>query len=108
MCNDLYIELSFIIDKKLCISVRNIKHSKRKENLLIVKNLIKEFIEQNFCYKNMILKFYSDIKIEKILNTIVIGYVLFLSNVNEQNCKLDIFNNKKSICYNLKYILDMI
>lgn len=108
LCNDLYIELTQIIPYNLCLSSKNLNNIIRQENKEKVKSIIKKFIKENINYEKEIKKIYKDYDNERILDEIIIGYVFYLANTIRKFFTIDIFYDKKSICYSPISIIDII
>ena len=108
MCNDLYMELMEQIPRFLCISSKNITNSVRKENFEKVNSIITNFIENNENYKQMLKKLFSNKELKNIISDIVIGYVFFITQTNLKYNHIDIFRDKKSICYSPISIIDIL
>lgn len=54
-------------------------------------------------------KLYKDRDFDDLINDILIGYVFFVVNTDNNNKGGDIFKNKKSICYSVApSILDIL
>ncbi len=108
MCNDLYQELLQNVSQASCISSKNLVKSVRDKNLQHVKNQILAFVQNNGEYANILFDYYKSTNLNKIIDDILIGLVFYVANTTERFCRLDIFNDKKSICYNKMSILNFI
>ena len=108
VCNDLFMELSEIIKTTDCISSKNIKNSVRQENKEKVEKQIKEFIKQNPNYEKMLLELYHQKDISQIYDDILIGYTFYLASTYGRIGEIDIFKDKKSICYAPISIIDIL
>ena len=108
VCNDLFMELSEIIKTTDCISSKNIKNSVRQENKEKVEKQIKEFIKENPNYEKMLLELYHQKDISQIYDDILIGYTFFLASTYGRIGEIDIFKDKKSICYAPISIIDIL
>lgn len=108
MCNDLYQELLENISVSSCISSKNVVNKLRGENLKYVKSQIFRFLNSNREYINRLFELYQHNDLNKIVDDILIGLVFYISNTTDKFFRLDIFNDKKSICYNKMSILNFI
>ena len=107
MLYDFYVELRFMLDKKVCFSVENKKESVRKSNLEKAKIIVKEFINSNLNYKNKLDKLYHRKIDNSFIEEVLWGYVLFITNNINRGTGADVFRDSRSICYNLTSILDL-
>lgn len=108
VCNDLFMELSEIIKTTDCISSKNIKNAVRQENKAKVEKQIKEFISQNPVYEKMLLELYHQDNISKVYDDVLIGYTFYLASTYGRIGEIDIFKDKKSICYAPISIIDIL
>ncbi len=108
MCNDFFVELLNVIPKKLCISTQNISVQKRKENYQSVLGLLRKFLKENANYRKIVLQLYNADKLEELEEQIIIGYVIFLIHCDKRWYWLDIFQDKRSICYSPISIVDFL
>lgn len=108
MCNDLYQELLNIVPIKLFVHSDNLIHSVREANFKTVKENIVKFILINKNYKQELFKHYKHSMISPIVNDIIIGLTFYIVNTSDEYQNVDIFQNKKSICYEKVSILDFI
>jgi len=99
MCNDLYQELLKVVSPTNCISSKNMANKVRLENLRFVKQQIIDFVQSNKCYHEQICYYYKAKDSNKALYDILIGLVFFIANTTNKYSRLDIFYDKKSICY---------
>ncbi len=106
MCNDLFQELQKKIPNRICISDANTYESVRKRNFSEVKRTIKRFVAANSVYSKAIKEIYQSKIDNNILEEIVISYIFFLANTEHKN--IDIFKDKKSICYSEISLLDLL
>ena len=97
LCNDLFQEFLSIIPENICISEENKDDKKREQNYSCVKMLIYLFFENNLEYKKITTKLLSNFTYEKMVEHLIIGYVFYLANIDNKN--IDIFKDKKSICF---------
>ena len=107
MLYDFYVELRFMLDKKVCFSVENKKESVRKSNLEKAKNIVKEFIDSNLNYKNKLEKLYLRKINDSFIDEVLWGYILFITNNINRGTGADVFRDSRSVCYNLISILDI-
>lgn len=108
VCNDLFMELSEIIKTADCISSKNIKKEVRQQNKEKVEKQIKDFIKQNPDYEKMLTELYHQKDINQIYDDILVGYTFFLANTYGRIGEIDIFKDKKSICYAPISIIDIL
>ena len=108
MCNDFFIELSYSVPKVICFSEKNCSHARRKANFETLSNLIMKFLQENITYEKIILELYKVSQIEDIIYEIIIGYVLFVVASNNKLVGVDIFKNKKSVCYSPISVVDLL
>ena len=108
VCNDLFMELSEIIKTTDCISSKNIKKEVRRQNKEKVEKQIKDFIKQNPDYEKMLTELYHQKDINQIYDDILVGYTFFLANTYGRIGEIDIFKDKKSICYAPISIIDIL
>ncbi len=108
VCNDLFMELSEIIKTTDCISSKNIKKEVRQQNKEKVEKQIKDFIKQNPDYEKMLTELYHQKDINQIYDDILVGYTFFLANTYGRIGEIDIFKDKKSICYAPISIIDIL
>lgn len=108
MINDFYQELGEIIHKTKCFSSDNIVSATRETNYNYVKASIIKFLETNPTYQIELQKLYKK-PINDMLEELIIGFVFYTVNTDKKNIGVDIFKNKKSICYTSNpTILDLI
>ena len=107
MLYDFYVELRFMLDKKVCFSVENKNESVRKSNLEKAKIIVKEFIDSNLNYKNKLEKLYLRKINDSFIDEVLWGYILFITNNINRGTGADVFRDSRSVCYNLISILDI-
>lgn len=107
MCNDLYMELIAIIPKSLFISTANKTLLKRKANKDIIIKKIEKFLKQNNQYYIMLIGFFLKSTEEEIINDIILGLTFFITTQSEAYKDIDIFNDKRSVCYSPISFLDI-
>jgi len=98
LCNDLFQEFMSIIPKNVCISKENLNKETRENNYSIVKLLITIFFKENPEYKKITTKLLSNYTENKLVEHLILGYVFFLANIDRKK-DINIFKDKKSICY---------
>lgn len=108
VCNDLFMELSEIIKTTDCISSKNIKNAVRQENKAKVEKQIKDFIKENPMYEKMLTELYHQDNISKVYDDVLIGYTFYLASTYGRIGEIDIFKDKKSICYAPISIIDIL
>ena len=108
MCNDVYQELLNVIPTNLIIHTNNLVHSVRENNFKLVKENVFKFIILNKNYKAELFNLYKHSMLAPIVHNIIIGLTFYIVNTNEKYHNIDIFKNKKSICYQKVSILDFI
>lgn len=108
VCNDLFMELSEIIKTTDCISSKNIKNAVRQGNKAKVEKQIKDFIKENPMYEKMLTELYHQKDINQIYDDILVGYTFFLASTYGRIGEIDIFKDKKSICYAPISIIDIL
>ena len=99
LCDDLYMELNELIPKPIIVSSKNTILFNRKHNLNMVTDIVNAFLEENIDYKQKVLEIYKNSSFENIINDIVIGYTLFYCNSSYKYNSIDIFKDKRCICY---------
>lgn len=99
LINDLFQEFSLIIDEKDCINWKNRVRKTRLKSKITVALLISKFLKENKIYLIKLNEFYPASTFEDIVETLVLGYVFYLSQVKEKFKNVNIFKDKKSICY---------
>lgn len=107
LCNDLFMELKELIPDSMIISMKNNSLKERKKNYQTVETIILSFINNNINYKKQIKDLFN-LNETDILNDLVIGYVFFVINTNAKFYHIDIFKDKRSICYSPISIIDFI
>ena len=107
LCNDLFMELKELIPDSIIISMKNNSLKERKKNYQTVETIILNFINNNINYKKQIKDLFN-LNETDILTDLVIGYVFFVINTNAKFYHIDIFKDKRSICYSPISIIDFI
>ncbi len=108
MCNNVFVELDSSIPSRVCISSKNTCPAVRKENLNLVKAKILAYLAINYDCKNEILKIYKKDCIQDVLEEILLGYVFYISQTNPKFSNIDIFRDKRSICFAPVSIVDIL
>ena len=99
VCNDLFQEISMLIDNSECIHWKNRIEANRIRNKKRVEMKITLFLKENRNYLNRLDELYDKMLISDVMNLLLVGYVFYLSQTVDQFKKINIFKNKKSICY---------
>lgn len=99
LCNDLFQEFMNTIPKTKCICSENIVHETRHINRQFVTQSIGEFIQNNKAYKEMLNTLYQDYEESDLIEHLLMGYVFFIAQTEATAKEIDIFKDKKSICY---------
>ena len=107
MFDDLYVELSAIIAKKLCFSKDNLNKAVRDKNLELVVNIVNKFLVDNLQYKKRLFEFYPHKDYSVLVGDIIVGYVLYLTPHINKGTGADVFLDKRSICFSKVSILDL-
>lgn len=105
LCNDLFLELKKLIPNSMCISPQNKSTEKRKKNYKEIKKIIIEFLDNNDYYKHEVEVYYKE---EDKIDNLLIGYVFFVLNTMTKYNHVDIFLDKRSVCYSPISIIDFI
>lgn len=108
LCDDFFMEIMEILPKNLCISAKNCSLQCRKNNYAKVKSIISDFVFNNKNYQREIFKLFKVENLEQIINNLILGYVFFWSNTYYKYFGVDIFRDKRSICYSPVSIIDVI
>ncbi len=98
MINDFYQELGENIAKTKCFSSENVVNATRENNYNYVKKSIIEFLNTNPTYQKELQKLLKR-PANDMVEEFIIGYVFYVVNTDKNNACVDIFKNKKSICY---------
>ena len=106
MFNDFYVELNFVLSRKICFSKDNIKKENRVKNLEKAKSVLKNFLESNVDYYNKLKEIYYNKSIESLLLDVLAGYVLYLTPNINKNSGADVYADKRSVCYSKTSIID--
>lgn len=108
ICNDIYQELLDFISIDKCICDENVDDEARAKNLNFVKGAIKGFILGAKQSKTELFKQYGQDKIDTMVDDIVIGLLLHISSTIDEFAKIDILEDKKSICFGEIFVLDLV
>lgn len=106
MFNDLNVELSAYIPENLIISSKNGIDVVRAKNKGEALHRISVFFNQNPNYLNQVANLYGKDDISDMLGEILQGYALFVIINNDKYKNIDIFEDKKSVCYTLISVVD--
>ncbi len=93
-----------LIDTELLINEKNINKEHRKKNYRKLYNLLEEYFNQNYNLYDKLLSVYNvnNVYIEEIITDVIYNLVFDYSQKQEQFKNMNIFKNKKSICYDEK------
>lgn len=109
MFEDLYVELSAVVPRHICISPKNFKASTRKENLQTARSVIQKFLNDNIDYSKKVMVLLSKNEIDnETVDEILMGFVLYVSGSRQSYIGMDIFRDKKSVCYSPVAVIDII
>lgn len=106
MCNDLYEELKEIVPLDLCFNEANKSEKNRNKNLNFISLVVLKFLRDNPVYKNKIMSLYKTKELS--INDLIIGFIFYVTTTNEEYKHIDIFKDKKSICYSDVLILNIL
>ena len=99
LCNDLFQEFMNIIPKTKCICSDNIVHETRQINRNESIDSIVNFINSNQAYNDMLNTLYQGYDKSDLVEELLNGYVFFIAQVEPKYKDIDIFKDKKSVCY---------
>ena len=108
LCNDLYMELHELIPRQLCISTQNMTLAVRKGNLNKLETIITSFLEGNKEHYQSIMQLCQNQSWDTIIQDIVIGYTFFTTNLISRYNGIDIFKDRRSVCYAPISIIDLL
>ena len=93
-----------LIDTEIFINEKNINQEYRKKNYRKLYNLLEEYFNQNYNLYDKLLSVYNvkNVYIEEIITDVIYNLVFDYSQKQEQFKNMNIFKNKKSICYDEK------
>ena len=93
-----------LIDTEILINEKNINKEHRKKNYRKLYNLLEEYFNQNYNLYDKLLSVYNvnNVYIEEIITDVIYNLVFDYSQRQEQFKNMNIFKNKKSICYDEK------
>lgn len=93
-----------LIDTEILINEKNINKEHRKKNYRKLYNLLEEYFNQNYNLYDKLLSVYNvnNVYIEEIITDVIYNLVFDYSQKQEQFKNMNIFKNKKSICYDEK------
>lgn len=107
MTHDFYVELTFVLDKKVCFSVVNKKENARKVNFEMAKRIVSEFIDKNLKYKRRLVELYRRNIDNNFIEEMLWGYVLFITYNINRGTGADVFRDSRSVCYKRVSVLDL-
>lgn len=105
---DFYVELSRVLDKKICFSSNNLKNDSRQKNLILAKETVIKFLNENSCYRKKLEEYFSTDNQNIIINNVLYGFLLIVSSHINRGTGADIFLDKRSICYSQTSIIDVL
>lgn len=108
LCEELYFELADILPKELCISTKTMSDVTRRERMTMAKNNVKQFLKQNPSYIDWLKYFFKDKTTDEIVDDLIIGYVFYLANAKSRFDCIDIFRDKRSLCYCPISVIDIL
>ena len=114
MCNDLFVELDELFLNKICIFEENKSRRKRKEHYKLTFEIILDFFIHNRDYSKKVTLIYGDQtaslneNVENIINSVIMRYVFYLTGTNSKWQNIDIFKDKRSICYSHISLADIL
>ena len=90
-----------LIDAEILINEKNINKEHRKKNYRKLYNLLEEYFNQNYNLYDKLLSVYNvnNVYIEEIITDVIYNLVFDYSQRQEQFKNMNIFKNKKYICY---------
>lgn len=93
-----------LTDTEILINEKNINKEHRKKNYRKLYNLLEEYFNQNYNLYDKLLSVYNvkNVYIEEIITDVIYNLVFDYSQKQEQFKNMNIFKNKKSICYDEK------
>lgn len=100
-----------LIDTKILISENNKNQEYRKKNYRKLYNLLEKYFNQNYNLYDKLLTIYNanDFFTEEVIKEVIYNLVFVYSQTQEQFKNINIFKNRKSICYEkVSYIYDTI
>lgn len=107
VCDYLYLELIKIIPKSICITSTNLSMSTRIQNLNKVREIVGEFIEKNSEVSETLTRLFKNKNIKTVIEELIIGYVYYTSRTMSNYKHIDIFTDRRSICYSPISIIDI-
>lgn len=108
MCNDFYQELLNLVPTSLCINEKNRDKYVREQNFLFVINTIKNFILTDKIYNKVIFELHQGVEIDYLVEKILQSYVFYIVSTNVRHKKIDMYRDRRSICYAKISIADML
>ena len=109
LCNDLYQELLKICKTSDFINSSYISEKNRVNGYKKVSSSIMTFLKQQQIYAKMLLQIYNQEKITvDIIDDLIVGITLYIISTQENYSQMDVFTDKKSICYRRISILDVL
>lgn len=110
LCNDFYQELSNLLPTDICIGKQNLDDKLRTKMLTKVILLVKDFILINPIYQEALSELFKSKKEDLFifLDDIVKGYVFYISITKDEFKEIDVFKDKRSICWSPISIADIL
>lgn len=99
LCNDLFQELINIVPKNKCICKDNISPETRQTNYSSVFSAINEFFNHNPDYRSVVCSLFSHYDQSELETHLLTGFVFYIALTSPEYLDIDIFKDKKSICY---------
>lgn len=105
--------LTQLLPKELCISDANLNHKVRKLNYQRAYLRICEFLFANEKIVDTLERIWSinttnHFELKELVDDMIVNYVFCLTQAHEEYKKIDIFKNKRSICFRDISILDVL
>ena len=99
LCKDFFQELSNLIPISKCINNENIVSGIRNKNYDDVLSTLSQFLKDNLEYKKMIKDLLSITEDNELEKHLLMSYVFYCCLTDSTNKNIDIFKDKRSICY---------
>lgn len=108
LCNDLFQEILKEIPKSRFINANYINDDNRKLNYNLVKKDLRQFIYSNENYNLELKKYYDRISLDDLTEELIEGIIFYITNTDNRYTKVDMYNDKKSLCYTPISLVDLI
>lgn len=99
-CNDLFVEFDKQISTSSCISSYNRINKVRSTNFQIIKLQIENILKENNEYLEKVKRLFFYVEIDDLIDYIIASYVFYIAITNKKFSEIDVFNDKRSICFN--------